>query len=819
MGSPGARGCPVAARLLSFVFIVITRKYSVISRVLKSIVATVLMVLFVMTMVPLNAMAQEFVDMSTIDRSVLPLQPPPQKTITTLDARDATPPPLFEVKAPENAPNVLVILIDDLGFGGTSHFGGPIPTPTFDRLAQEGIFYNQFHSTALCSPTRQAIKTGRNHHSANQAKITEVATSFPGATGQLPNDVASIGTMLRLNGYSTSAFGKWHETAVWEISPSGPFDRWPALQGFDEFYGFLGGETNQWAPSVHHNRNIVETPDDPNYHFMTDMTDHAINWVNFQQSLTPDKPFFMYFAPGAVHAPHHVPQEYIDKYKGKFDAGWDVIREQIYQNMLAKGYIPAGTKLAPKPADIKDWADLTPTEQKLFARQAEVFAGYLDMTDYEIGRLVDAIDELGDLDNTLIFYIAGDNGTSAEGVFNGLYNEMAYFNAEPRGGDVDFMMQYYDQWGSPETYPHMAAGWAVAFDSPFTWTKQVASNYGGTRQGMAIHWPQGIKAKGELRTQWHHVIDVVPTILEAAGLPEPQEVNGTKQRPIEGVSMLYSFDDPNARDRHTTQYFEMFGNRGIYHDGWFAGTIHVAPWGNPKNRFTEDTWELYHVAEDFSMAEDLAGEYPDKLAELQDLFLDEAVKYKVLPLDDRRIELTNPELAGRPDLMFGRTILTLGEGMTGLLENDFINIKNTSFEIDADINSSKKPNGVIVSQGGKFGGWSLYVDKGKPAFVYNYLGIEQYKVASKAKLPAGQSTVKLDFAYDGGRGGGGTATIYINDQAVASGRIEKTEANIFSADETASVGVDLETPVASDYTRSTSKFTDKIGKVVISLKS
>jgi len=790
-----------------------------IARPLKLIMTTLLAVVFFITNLPLAAEAQTFVDLSDIDRSVLPLQPPPQEPITTLDARDATLPPLFQVKAPEDAPNVLVVLLDDLGFGGTSHFGGPIPTPTFDRLAENGLSYNQFHSTALCSPTRQAIKTGRNHHSANQAKITELATSFPGATGQLPNEVASIGQMLRLNGYSTSAFGKWHETAVWEINPSGPFDRWPALQGFDEFYGFLGGETNQWSPSLHHNRNIVETPEDPNYHFMTDMTDHAIDWIKFQQALTPDKPFFTYFAPGAVHAPHHVPQEYIDKYKGKFDAGWDVIREQIYQNQLDKGYIPAGTKLAPKPDDIQDWDDLTPKEQKLFARQAEVFAAYLDMTDTEIGRLVDAIEDLGELDNTLIFYVAGDNGTSAEGIFTGLYNEMAYFNGEPKGSDVDFMLEYYDEWGSPDTYPHMAAGWAVAFDSPFTWTKQVASNYGGTRQGLAVHWPQGIQSKGELRNQWHHVIDVVPTILEAAGLPEPTEINGTPQRPIEGVSMMYSFDDPDARDQHTTQYFEMFGNRGIYHDGWFAGTIHIKPWDvEAENRFNEDTWELYHVTEDFSMAEDVASQYPEKLAELQDLFLEEAVKYSVLPLDDRREELFDPNLANRPDLMFGRTTLTLGEGMTGLLENDFINVKNTSFAIDADIDSTESANGVLVSQGGKFGGWSFYVNQGKPTFVYNYLGLEQYTITSNSKLPKGKATVKLDFDYDGGRGAGGTATLYINGQEVASGRVEKTEPNIFSADETASVGVDLETSVSEDYTRSTSKFTDTINKVTISLK-
>ena len=492
------------------------------------------------------ATAQE----AQVDRTQLPVKEPWYPPITTLDARDAKAPPVFEVKAPEGAPNVVIVLLDDIGFGGTSATGSVMQTPTFDRLASQGLLYNQFHTTALCSPTRQALKTGRNHHSANQAKIAEVATSFPGATGMLPNDVASIGEMLRLNGFSTGAFGKWHETAVWEISPSGPFARWPNYQGFDEFYGFLGGETNQWAPAVYHNLNRVETPDDPDYHFMNDMATRAIDWIRFQQSLTPDKPFFVYFAPGAVHAPHHVPQSYIDQWKGKFDEGWDVIRERIFEQQLQLGVIPPGTKLADKPDYIKDWKDLSDDEKRLFARQAEVFAAYLEMADYETGRVIQAIEDMGELDNTLIFYISGDNGTSAEGVMNGLYNEMTYFNGEPRGSDVEFMLQYYDSWGDPTTYPHMAAGWAVAFDSPFMWTKQVASNYGGTRNPLVVHWPDGIDGKGELRSQWHHVIDVVPTILEAAGLPQPRIVNGVPQRPIEGVSMVYSWTYPNAPDRH-----------------------------------------------------------------------------------------------------------------------------------------------------------------------------------------------------------------------------------------------------------------------------
>ena len=765
---------------------------------------------------PAAAQAQK----AEVDRTELPIKKPWYPPITTLDARDATAPPVFRVEAPKDAPNVVIILIDDLGFGGTSAFGGVIHTPHFDKLAKGGLRYNQFHTTALCSPTRQALKTGRNHHSCNQAKITEVATSFPGATGELPNDIAPLSQMLRMNGYSTAAFGKWHETAVWEISPSGPLDRWPTLQGFDKFYGFMGGETNQWSPSLYDGVNPIEPPDEPGYHFMNDMSTQAINWVRFQQSLTPDKPFFVYFAPGAVHAPHHVPQDYIDKQKGRFDAGWDVIRQRIFENQKRLGVIPADTKLAAKPKDIKDWANLSADEKKLFARQAEVFAAYLDMTDTETGRLIQAIEDLGELDNTLIFYIAGDNGTSAEGVMNGLYNEMTYFNGEPKGSDVSFMLNYYDRWGNPETYPHMAAGWAVCFDSPFTWTKQVASNYGGTRNGMVVHWPNGVKAKGELRSQWHHVIDVAPTVLEACKLPQPRIVNGVPQRPIEGVSMVYSFDNAKAPDRHQIQYFEMFGNRGIYFDGWFAGTLHVTPWGAPENKLQDDIWELYHVKEDFSMSENLAAKHPEILEELKGVFLAEAVKYKVLPLDDRRQELFDPNQAGRPDLMFGRKTLTLYEGMGSLLENDFINVKNTSFEIVAEIEGAGTgTDGVIVQQGGRFGGWSLYVKEGKPIFAYNYLGLKTYTATGESTLLEGKSTVTMDFAYDGGTpGAGGTATISINGKKVGSVRVDKTEPNVFSADETANVGMDKETPVSEDYTAKTSKFTGSIDKVTITVK-
>ena len=571
---------------------------------------------------------------------MLPIQEPDYPHETELDARKATPPARFEVKAPAGAPNVLIVLIDDMGFGMPSAFGGPIHMPTVDRLASGGLRYNQFHTTAVCSPTRVALLTGRNHHVNNMGGITETATAFPGNTGQRPNNVAPLAEMLRLNGYSTAFFGKNHETAPWEISPSGPTDRWPTRSGFDEFYGFFGGETNQWAPFIYHGMNPVEVPRDPNYHFMTDMTDKAIGWMQFQKALTPDRPFFIYFAPGATHAPHHVPKEWIAKYKGKFDQGWDKLREETLARQIKLGVVPKGTKLAPKPEAIKDWNKLSADEKKLFTRQMEVYAGFGEHADTEIGRLIDAIKETGQLDNTLIFYILGDNGTSAEGGMNGMFSEMTYFNGVQE--TLQDMLKHYDDWGGPSTYPHMAAGWAVAGDTPFTWTKQVASNYGGTRNGMVVHWPKGVKPKGEVRSQWHHVIDVAPTVLEAAGLPEPKVVNGTPQTPIQGVSMMYSFNEAKAKDRHVTQYFEMFGNRAIYDSGWLAGTVHRAPWEmKPRAALLDDKWELYDTSNDFSLANDLAAKNPAKLKEMQDLFMKEAVKNRALPIDDRVVERVN----------------------------------------------------------------------------------------------------------------------------------------------------------------------------------
>ncbi|MCP4783671.1 MAG: arylsulfatase [Fuerstiella sp.] len=756
-----------------------------------------------------------------LDRSVLPIPEPTRPTYSELDARNVKAPPHFEVRVPEKAPNVVIVLIDDVGFGATSTFGGPIRTPTLDRLAGAGLRYNNFHTTALCSPTRNALKTGRNHHTTNTGSIMESSTGFPGNTGQIPNSVAPLAEMLRLNGYSTGAFGKWHETAVWETSVSGPFDRWPSHQGFDKFYGFIGGETDQWYPLVYDGVARVNPPKTEGYHFTVDMTNQAINWVKAQQSITPDKPFFVYYATGAVHAPHHVPKAWADKYKGQFDEGWDKIRQVTTARQKKLGVIPANTKLPGKPDDIKDWDELPAGHRMLFARQAEVFAGFMEQTDHEVGRFVEALEDIGEMDNTLFIYIAGDNGTSAEGGFVGMYNEMTYFNSVTE--KVEDLIPLMDKWGGPETFPHMAAGWAVAFDAPFQWTKQVASDFGGTRNGMVIHWPQGIKEKGGLRSQFGHVIDIAPTVLEAATLPEPKSVNGTPQTPIEGTSLLYTFNDAKAKERHTTQYFEMFGNRAIYNKGWLARTLHRAPWEALEQPPLEsDVWDLYDTREDFSLANNLAAEQPERLQRLQALFMKEAEKYNVLPIDDRVIERMNPALAGRPDLMGDRKSLTLYDGMTGMLENTFLNVKNQPMSITAELEiPAGGANGTILCQGGRFGGWSLYVKDGKPAYTYNFLGLEQFTVAGKDTVPEGAATVVVDFAYDGdGLGKGGKATLSVNGKAVAEGRIGKTQPLIFSADETADVGLDNQTPVVEGIGigPQETRFTGTIDKVTIAVK-
>ena len=756
-----------------------------------------------------------------VDRTVLPIAEPKRPTYTEIDARDAKMPARADAKAPKGAPNVVIVLIDDLGFGATSTFGGPIKTEALDRLAQNGLRYNNFHTTALSSPTRAALKSGRNHHTVNMAFITEMATGFPGATGQVPDSAAPLAETLRLNGYATGAFGKWHETAAWEASVAGPFDRWPTRQGFDKFYGFLGGEANQWAPFLYDGVAQVELPQDPNYHFMSDMTDKAVAWIKYQKALSPQKPAFVYFAPGATHAPHHVPKEWIARWKGKFDQGWDKMREETLARQIAMGVVPPGTTLAPKPPAIRDWDTLSADEKRLVTHQAEVFAAYAEFTDTEIGRMLKAFDDVGQADNTLVFYVAGDNGTSGEGGPGGMFNEYTSFNGVQE--KVEDMLKLVDKWGGPETYPHMADGWAVALDSPFGWMKQVPSDFGGTRNGMVIHWPKGIKAKNGIRSQFSHVIDVAPTILEAIGLPEPTVVNGTPQIPMEGTSLVYSFEDAAAKERHTTQYFEIAGNRAIYHEGWFARTIHRAPWeAKPRRPLQDDSaWELYDVRADFSLANDLAGQNPEKLAELQKLFLQEAAKYGVLPMDDRLYERLDGAAVGRPDLMRGRTSITLSEGMAGMMESVFPNVKNRSKTITAEVEvPANGGNGTIIAQGGRFGGWSLYVKNGVPAYDYNFLGLQRTSITSNRKLGPGKAEVRFQFDYDGGGPGkGGLGTLSINGEKVAEGRIERTEAGIFSADETADVGIDLGTPVVEAIgAEAKSKFTGRIPKVTVEVR-
>ena len=747
------------------------------------------------------------------DRTVLPIKEPERNTFLELDVRNVSPPKRFELKAPAGAPNVVIFLIDDMGFGVPDAFGGPVFMPTMDKLAREGLSYNRFHTTAMCAPTRTALMTGYNHHSNNMGNITEMSTSFPGYTGIRPKTITPMAEVLRQNGYNTAQFGKSHEVPTWVISPSGPQDCWPIRSGFEKFYGFLGAETNQYSPTLYDGVTQVEVPEDPNYHFTTDITNKAISWVKAQRALTPDKPFFIYFAPGATHAPHQVPREWIDKQKGKFDQGWDKVREETLERQLKLGIVPENTQLAPKPAGIKNWDDLTADEKKLFAHQMEVYAAYAEHTDYEIGRFLDVLEQLGVMDNTVIIYISGDNGASAEGLMNGMYNEYTFLNMDNE--TVPEMLHHFEDWGSPKTYPHFAAGWAIAMDAPFSWTKQIASDFGGVRNGMVIHYPKGIHAKGEIRTQFCHVIDIAPTIYELARIPAPRVVNGIEQDPIEGTSLVYSFNDPGAKERHTVQYFEIYGNRAIYDSGWIARTIHRPPWMiSPTQPLQQDKWELYNTQEDYSLSNDLSQKYPGKLKTLQELFMSEAGKYHVLPLDDRTIERFNATNVGRPTIMEGRTAVDYAEGMKGMGNDIFINLRNTSYTITADILVDNNGNGVIVCQGGRFGGISFFIKDGSPSFTYNYLGMNQYNLVSPQPLDPGKHTLEYSFSYDGGGPGkGGTGTILVDGIKRAESRIEKTEPNVFSYDDLADVGTDEGTPV-TNY-GSSSKFTGKIYNVHI----
>jgi arylsulfatase A-like enzyme len=758
-------------------------------------------------------------------RDVLPIPDPQHVGLTTYDAKDPDTayPPIEQLRPPAGAPNVLIVLIDDAGFGSSSAFGGPCQTPTFDRLATEGLRYTRFHTTALCSPTRQALMTGRNHHSVGMGGITEIATSAPGYNSLRPKDKAPVAETLRLNGYSTAQFGKCHEVPVWETSPMGPFDRWPTGSGFEHFYGFIGGETNQWAPAIYNDTVPVEPEQlkEPGYHFTEDMTNNAIQWVRQQKALMPDKPFFMYYAPGATHAPHHVPKEWSDKYKGAFDQGWDKVREQTFARQKELGVIPDEAELTSRPEEIPAWDDMPDDLKPVLARQMEVYAGFLEHTDHHVGRLVDALSDLEILEDTLIFTIIGDNGASAEGTPNGCFNELVVLNGAGGLEDVDFMAARIDDFGSPKAYNHYAVGWAHAMDTPYQWTKQVASHWGGTRNGTIVHWPKGIEAKNTTRSQFHHVIDVGPTILEAAGVPHPAFVHGIQQAPFEGASMVYSFDDESAPERHETQYFEMFVNRGIYHKGWTAVTRHKTPWllqGEVPPPFDDDTWELYDTNKDWSQANNLAKQMPDKLRQLQRLWLIEATRYDVLPLDDRVGERMNPDLAGRPILIKGKTQILFG-GMGRLSENSVVSIKNKSHSVTAEIDVPPSgAEGVIIAQGGNIGGWTLYTKGGKLKYCYNLLGIQHFFVESEGAIPPGQRQVRMEFAYDGGGlGKGGTATLYIDGKKAGAVKVPTTAAVVFSADDGCDVGQDTGAPVSPDYGPRGNEFNGRIRGVQIAI--
>jgi arylsulfatase len=705
-------------------------------------------------------------------------------------------------KAPVGAPNVLIILIDDSGFGQWGTFGGQAPTPNLDRLAKMGLRYTRFHTTALCSPTRAALLTGRNHHSAGTGVITEMGDGYPGYSGQIPKSTAMFAEVLRQGGYSTAFIGKNHNIADWETSTSGPFDRWPSLQGFDYFYGFIGGEMDQWQPELYRGTTPVsmEIPKgrEGSYTLNTALADDAIRYIHAEKSVTPDRPFFMYYAPGATHAPHHVPKEWIAKFKGQFAQGWDKYREETYRRQLKLGVIPPGTKLTPRPKEIPAWDSLSPDEQRVAERLMEVFAAYTAQTDYEVGRVLDALEDIGQLQNTLVFWEIGDNGASMEGTLSGCFNELATLQGVPE--DTGFLTRHIDELGSAKASNHIPVGWAWAVNAPFQWGKQVASHLGGTRNPLVIAWPDRIKDAGGIRTQFHHVIDIAPTILEAAHLPQPTEVNGVKQKPIEGVSMVYSFDDPQAIGTRHLQYFEMMGNRAIYKDGWIAAARHGRlPWvtmGGGTGDFDHDTWELYDLANDFSEANDVSAKFPDKLKELQDAFWVEAKKYDVLPLDDRFAERGDPGL--RPSLIAGRTDFTYYAG-TQIPEPSAANTKNTSHTIKATIDVPRGgADGVLVAEGGAAGGFALYIKHGRPVYEYNYFAHERYRVASGEVLASGPAAVRVDFNYDGGIGAGATAALFINDRKVGEARLDKTCPGRFGS-ESLDVGVDHGSPVSEDY--------------------
>jgi arylsulfatase len=751
-------------------------------------------------------------------QEVLPRPPEPFKGQIGLSAKDSKSDFPQPVHAPKGAPNVVLILLDDVGFGASSTFGGPINTPTLERLAKNGLRYTQFHTTALSSPTRAALLTGRNHHSVHTGVITELATGFPGYDSLMGKDTATVAEILKQKGWNTAWFGKNHNVPDWQSSQAGPFDLWPTGLGFEKFYGFIGGETNQWRPAAFDGTKPIEPYlGNPDYNFDYDIADQAMQWIRNQKAVAPDRPFFLYYAPGATHSPHHPKKEWIAKYKGQFDQGWDKVREETLARQKKLGIVPANTLLTKRHAGLSAWDTLNAEQKQLCAYMMEIYAGYLSQTDYNVGRVLDAIDKLGQLDNTLVIFIVGDNGASSESTAMGAFNEMAGMNGYPENPEE--ILKHKDDLGTWKTHNHYPIAWAHAMDTPFQWTKQIASHYGGTRNGMVVSWPARIKDQGGIRSQWHHTIDIVPTILDVTGLQQPSVVNGVAQKPIEGVSMAYTFDDAQAPSARRTQYFELSGNRAIYHDGWVACTTPAgAPWdpGDPTADVINGyKWELYHVAEDFSEAVNLADQNPDKLRELQLLFYAEAAKYNVLPVDNRRIPRFDVSI--RPSLTRGRTEFTYYEGLTRIPEGAAPDVKNKSFRLTADVVLPKgDEQGVLVTQGGLSAGYALMFEAGKPVFHYNWLNIEHYDIGSKDPLAPGKHTILFDFKYDGGIGKGGTGTLSVDGKPVAQGRIPKTVSVRWSFDETFDVGEDTGTGVSEDYDVPF-KFTGIIDKVVINL--
>lgn len=773
--------------------------------------------------------------MRSIDGQFLPAPEMPFGGVINLNAAQSKPwwPP--RIVPPKGAPNILLIMTDDVGFGAPSTFGGVIPTPALDKIANAGLRYTQFHSTALCSPTRAALITGRNHHTVGFGVVSEQSTGYPGYDSFIGRDAATIGEIFKQNGYATSWFGKDHNTPTFMASQAGPFDQWPIGMGFEYFFGFVGGDTSQWQPNLFRNTTaIYPYLGNPKWNLTTAMADDAIHHINMLNEIAPEKPFFVYYVPGGTHAPHHPTPEWIEKFKGKFDMGWNVLREQIFANQKKLGVIPQDAKLTPWPDELlKRWDALTAEEKKMFAHQAEVYAAYLAYTDHEIGRVIQTVEDIGKLDNTIIIYISGDNGGSAEGTLIGTPNEVAMFNGVNVPVEVQ-LKDFYNVWGSDQTYPHMAVAWSWAFDTPYKWTKQIASHFGGTRQGMAISWPKRIKDAGGIRNQFHHVIDIVPTLLEITGIKAPDMVNGVSQKPIEGVSMAYTFDKENANapSTHKTQYFEMMGDRAIYHDGWVAATTPIRPPWDVTGPTTQDPanaykWKLYNVAKDWTEFTDLSASNPGKLKELQELLWNELAKYQVLPLD---ASVASRLITPRPSLSAGRTEFVYIYPVTGIPLGDAPSLLNTSYTITAEVEIPKEgAEGILATQGGRFAGWGFYLLKNKPVFLWNLVDLERLRWEGTESLSPGKHTLEFSFKYDGvgsgtlafnsfnGIGRGGLGELKVDGKVVASQKMKRTLPLILQWDETFDIGSDTGTPVDDKDYQVPFKFTGKLAKLTIKL--